>query len=403
MTDGRPDPDRLLAAVNRGRARHRGRLKVFLGASAGVGKTYSMLSAAHEASRAGQEVVAAVVETHGRAETLAQLDGIEVLPRRRVDGYVDGELDLDATLARRADVSIVDELAHTNAPGSRHPKRWQDVLELVDAGLEVWTAVNVQHLESVNDVVARLTGVVVKETVPDHVLDHADEVEVVDLPPSELIERLEAGKVYGHGQAQRALKAFFREGNLLALRQIALRRAAERVGAQLDDWRDAEAMPEVWSGGERLLVAVGPSPLSGQLVRVAARLARQLDAGWHAVTVRPPARDDASTRRALEQLSLAESLGASTAVLTSDDVAAELVTYARRVNATTLVLGASAPRWLERSLVDRVTRLARDIHVHVVPAPHATRSTPPDREVSWPERVAPRELVLGVGGVERVA
>lgn len=389
MSDDRPDPDRLLAALDRARPPSRGRLKVFLGAAAGVGKTVAMLRAARLAVAAGRDVVVGVVETHGRAETAAEIADLEVLPRRaatRAGALPD--LDLDAVLARRPEVVVVDELAHTVAPGGRHAKRWQEVVELVDAGVEVWTAMNIQHLESHNDVVERLTGVRVGETVPDHVLDAADEIEVIDLTPEDLRARLEAGRIYAPEQARRALGGFFRRGNLLALRQLALRRTASRVGEQLDDFRDRELMARVWAAAERLLVAVGPSPLSARLVRVASRMARALDVPWHAVTVEPlhGGRPEARAR-ALDHLRLAEQLGAETATLTAAGVAEAFVGYARQINATLIVLGAPARRtWRERlreSPLDGVIRLATDVEVHVVP----TDAGPPERAA--PARAAP--------------
>lgn len=374
MPADRPDPDRLLAAVARDAARPAGKLKIFLGAAAGVGKTVAMLDAAREARAAGRDVVVGIVETHGRHETQARLAGLEVLPRRaseRVD--VPPELDLDGIIARRPEIVLVDELAHTNAPGSRHAKRWQDVDELLEAGIDVWTALNIQHLESLNDVVARLTGVEVHETVPDHVFDRAHAVEVIDLTPQDLLARLETGKVYAPDQARRAMAGFFRVGNLIALRQLALRRAAMRVGEQLDEHRDREALPEVWAAAEHLLVAVGPSPHSARLVRVASRIARSLDVPWHAVTIHPVHAGTAGdSQRALEHLRLAEQLGAETTSLTADNVATALVGLARRVNATMIVLGAPTRRsWrdaLRGSLIDEVLREAADIDVHVVPS-----------------------------------
>jgi two-component system sensor histidine kinase KdpD len=372
MSDERPDPDRLLRALRREAGKPAGRLKVFLGAAAGVGKTFAMLDAAREARAAGRDVVVGVVVTHGREETVARLRGVECVPLRPSEREgVPPELDVDAVLARRPDVVIVDELAHTNAPGGRHPKRWQDVRELVEGGLEVWTAVNVQHLESVNDVVARITGVDVRETVPDRLLDEADEVEVIDLTPEDLIARMEAGKVYAPDQARRALSGFFKAGNLTALRQLALRRAAHRVGQQLDSLREREAVTKVWAAAERLLVAVGPSPLSGRLVRAASRMARSLDVPWHAVSVHPMrGADQAQQAASLQHLRLAEQLGAETAVVTSDQIAVALLDYARSVNATMLVLGAPTRRsWRERlfgSLLDAVIRRADGLEVHVI-------------------------------------
>ncbi|MCK6503269.1 sensor histidine kinase KdpD [Myxococcota bacterium] len=374
MTDPRPDPDRLLAAITRAADPRRGRLKVYLGAAAGVGKTVAMLRAARLARAAGRDVVVGVVETHGRAETQTELGDLEVVARRAsTRAGAPPELDLDAVLQRNPAVVIIDELAHSNSPGGRHPKRWQDVLELVAAGLEVWTAVNIQHLESLNDVVERLTGVRVHETVPDHVLEDADEIELIDLTPEDLHGRLQSGRVYPQDQARRALAGFFRRGNLLALRQLALRQAASRVGDQVDEFRDEQAMPQVWAAAGRLLVAVGPSPLSERLVRVASRMARSMDVPWHAVTVRSDRlRDGADLERAFAHLRLAEQLGAETATLSAEDAADALVAHARRINATMLVLGAPVRRrpWdhLRPSLLDEVITRATDVEVHVVTA-----------------------------------
>jgi two-component system sensor histidine kinase KdpD len=267
--DSRPDPDAVLAQLQRDEpaARARGRLKVFLGATAGVGKTYAMLQEAGERARAGTDVLAGVVETHGRKETEALLQGLEVLPRRNLEyrGVALREFDLDAALARRPQLVLIDELAHSNAPGSRHAKRWTDVEELLAAGISVFTTVNVQHLESLNDLVARITHVVVRETVPDSVLEQADEIELIDLPPDELLQRLREGKVYIPQQAQRAAQGFFRKGNLIALRQIALRKAAERVDAQMRLYRRAQGVAETgrwenaswWRSGRHVICPAG--------------------------------------------------------------------------------------------------------------------------------------------------
>src|SRR6059036_2240835 len=274
MPDRRPNPDAFLARVREQEARRaRGKLKVFFGAAAGVGKTYAMLEAARAQRAAGVDVVAGVVETHQRAETEALLDGLEILPRRRIEyrGTTLEEFDLDAALARHPALLLVDELAHTNAPESRHAKRWQDVLELLDGGIDVYTTLNVQHLESLNDVVARITGVVVRETVPDSVLEQADEVELVDLPAEDLRRRLKEGKVYIAHQAAEAVNNFFREGNLIALRELALRHTAERVDAKMQRYRREHAIGAVWPVAERVLVCIGPSPLSARLVRARRR------------------------------------------------------------------------------------------------------------------------------------
>src|SRR5687768_12111335 len=292
VSDARPDPDALLARVHEEEARQRrGKLKVFFGAAAGVGKTFAMLEAAREQHRHGVDVVVGYVELHGRAETEALLAGLEILPRRAAEyrGATLQELDLDAALARKPGLILVDELAHTNTPGSRHAKRWQDVVELLDAGIDVYTTVNVQHVESLNDVVAKITGVVMRETVPDSVFERADEVELIDLPPDDLLQRLREGKVYMPAQAQEAVEHFFRKGNLIALRELALRRTAERVDAQMRVYRREHSIEQVWPTAERVLVCVGPGPWSARLVRAAKRMADQLGAEWIAAYVETPA------------------------------------------------------------------------------------------------------------------
>lgn len=372
----RPDPDALLARVEAAEARlDRGRLKVYFGAAAGVGKTYAMLDAAQRLREGGVDVVVGWVEPHGRPETLALLEGLEALPPRVVAyrGTTLRELDLDAALARRPAVILVDELAHTNAPGSRHPQRWDDVPELLDAGIDVHTTLNVQHLESSNDIVAQVTGIGVRETVPDAVLDRADEVELVDLSPDDLLVRLRQGKVYVPDQAREAARNFFRKGNLLALRELALRRVAERVDAQMEDYRVEHAIAEPWPAGERLLVCVGPGPLSVRLVRNARRMAAGLRASWHVLNVETPqqrALPPAERERIVQTLRLAEQLGAETATIGGVRVAEEVLSYARRHNATKIVVGKPVhPRWrdvLLGSLLDEVVRGSGAIDVYVI-------------------------------------
>src|SRR3989442_2455670 len=292
MHEHRPDPDTLLARMQEEEAHQaRGKLKIFFGATAGVGKTYAMLEAAHARRSEGVDVVVGWVDTHGRAETEALLHGLELLPRRPVAyrGTTLDTFDLDAALARHAMLVLVDELAHTNAPGARHPKRWQDVEELLDAGINVYTTMNVQHLESLNDVVAQITAVVVRETVPDSMLEQADEVELIDLPPDDLLQRLREGKVYVPEQARRALDHFFHKGNLIALRELALRRTADRVDAQMQVYRSTHAITETWPTTERMLVCVSPSPLSARLVRATRRMAAGLAAELLAVSGESPA------------------------------------------------------------------------------------------------------------------
>ncbi|AMM24276.1 DUF4118 domain-containing protein [Variovorax sp. PAMC 28711] len=348
----RPDPDALIAQLRSDEARAlRGKLRIYFGASAGVGKTWAMLSAAQRERAAGRNVLIGVVETHGRSETAALLTGLEQLPLRQLP-YRDRslpEFDLDAALARRPTILLVDELAHTNAPGSRHAKRWQDVEELLGSGIEVWSALNVQHLESLNGTVGAITGVRVHETVPDAVLDEADEVVLVDVTPDELTARLAAGKVYVPHQAERAAQNFFRKGNLMALREIALRRTAEHVEDDMRGWRVEQSGAgalQAWNTSGAILACVGPHEDAAQTVRTAARLAGQLNVRWYAAYVEtPPLQRLTSTQRdrILAVLKLAEELGADTAVLTGADVAQQLAAQAQRLNCAVLVIGRAAP------------------------------------------------------------
>lgn len=376
MNDQRPDPDSLLERVQRAEAkRRRGRLKIFFGASAGVGKTFGMLLAARERRAEGLDVVAGYVETHRRAETEQLLEGLEQLPPRLVEyrGTQVREFDLDAALKRRPALVLVDELAHSNAPGSRHPKRWQDVEELLEAGIDVYTAINVQHIESLNDVVSQITGIPVWETVPDAVLEGADEIELIDLPPDELLQRLKEGKVYLPQQAERAAQNFFRKGNLIALRELALRRTADRVDAQMRDYREDHAIQDVWQVKERLLVCIGPGGSAENLVRAAYRLAQSLKAEWIVVYVETARLQHLSREQRdaiLRALKLAEELDAETVTLSGYRLAEEVISYARARNATRIVLGKPTrtgwKRWLFGSLVDTIVRQAGDMDIHVV-------------------------------------
>jgi two-component system sensor histidine kinase KdpD len=376
VTDDRPDPDQLLARVQREeREEKRGRLRIFFGACAGVGKTYAMLSAAWEQKAEGIDVVIGLVETHGRKETAALLEGLEILPRLSIPyrGVELQELDLDGALARKPALIVVDELAHTNAPGSRHPKRWQDVAELLGAGIDVYSAMNVQHLESLNDVVGKITGIRVWETVPDHVFDDAHEVELVDLPPDELIERLNEGKVYMPEAAAGALRNFFRKGNLIALREMALRRTAERVDRQMREYRTDHDIETPWPVAERIVVCVGPGANAERTVRAAARVAARMRADWVAVYVETPRLQrlpDPERDRILRNLRLAEQLGATAITLGGGDVAAEILAYARASNATRIVVGRRRREglraWLPLSAADRIVARASDLEVLVV-------------------------------------
>jgi two-component system sensor histidine kinase KdpD len=399
----RPDPDALVARLRQEREQaRRGKLRIYFGSNAGVGKTYSMLAAAQRERHAGHEVLVGLVETHGRKETAQQLHGLEQLPLRELphQGRMLREFDLDAALARHPRVLLLDELAHSNVPGSRHPKRWQDVQELLDAGIDVWTTLNVQHLESLNDVVGGIVGIKVHETVPDQVFDDADEVIVVDISPDELLRRLKDGKVYMLEQAERASRNFFRRGNLLALRELALRRTADRVDEDMRDYRRERSIGTVWPARERLLVAVGGHVGDDALVRQVARMARRLDADWMVVYVDAPQRQHRprSVQAAvLRTLALAARLGAETATLPGADVAEALVAFARERNASRLVLAqpprpAWSPwRWWTRSLPDRITHLHPDIDVLVLSggSSAARAGAPPEALAAAPPRRGP--------------
>lgn len=397
MQDGRPDPDALLAQIHAEAAQaRRGRLKIFFGASAGVGKTYAMLGAARAARAQGVDVLVGIVETHGRAETEALLSGLALLPRRAVPYRERSltEFDLDAALARRPGLLLLDELAHSNVPGSRHPKRWQDVDELLAVGIDVWSTMNVQHLESLNDIVGGITGVRVAETVPDWVFDKADEVVIVDLPPDELLQRLKEGKVYLAQQAERAVRNFFRKGNLIALRELALRRTADRVDGDMLAYRERSAVQRVWGTRDSLLACVGPGGHGDKTVRSAARLAAQLSVPWHAVYAETPALErlpEAKRQRILRVLALAQEMGAATATLAGHDAAAAIVSYARQHNLAKVVVGrtASARRlsW-PRPLGERIAALAPDLDlVQIalpVPAPKDAGASAAAAEVRRP-------------------
>jgi len=372
-TDGRPDPDALLPLAHKAEAEGRqGKLRVFFGAAPGVGKTFSMLEAARTAQGEDLDVVVGVVETHGRAETEALLSGLPRLPRRRIayKGHELAEFDLDAALARRPGLLLVDELAHTNAPGSRHAKRWQDVRELLDAGIDVYTTVNVQHIESVNDVVAQITGVRVRETVPDSVLEEADAIVLVDLPVEDLLRRLREGKVYVPERAEWAAGHFFRSGNLIALRELALRFTAERISAEVLVYRQGHAIEATWPTAERLLVCVGPSPTSAKLIRAAKRASTARHVPWIAAYVESPRLSEAQRRSAAENLRLAEKLGAEVATIAGPRISEEIVALARSKNVSTIIIGKPVrPRWkdfLLGSPVDDLVRKSGEIDVHVI-------------------------------------
>ena len=381
--DARPSPDALLKAVER---EARGKLKIFLGAAPGVGKTWEMLSAAHRRLREGVDVVVGVVETHGRAETAAQLAGLEIVPRRRVEyrGRTLEEMDLDAILARRPALVLVDELAHTNAEGSRHPKRYLDVEELLAAGIDVYSTLNVQHIESLNDVVARITRIRVRETVPDRIVDAADEVELIDLTPADLIARLGEGKVYVRDQAQRALRHYFSPGNLTALRELALRRTALRVDEQMRSYMREHAIAGPWAAGERVIVCLDPGPGAANAVRAAKRSAEALDAELIALYVetdRHATLSDAERGRLAEAMRLATQLGAEVVTVPGRSVVEEVVAFARARNATRVVVGKSRrSRWFELrhgSVVDELVRSGSGLAVEVVATAEADRAAGP--------------------------
>jgi len=374
--DARPDPDLLLKRVNAEAERaRRAKLKIFFGFAPGVGKTFAMLESAQRLRAEGVDVVVGCVETHGRKETAELALGLEVIAMRRVSyrGTELEEFDLEAAIARRPAVLLLDELAHTNVPGMRHTKRHQDVLDLLSAGIDVHTTLNVQHVESLNDVVAQVTTVRVRETVPDAILDRADEVELVDIPPDELLSRLRDGKVYVPDRAERAAQNFFRRGNLLALRELALRRTADRVDADVQAYREEHAIEKTWAAAERILVCVGPAPASARLVRAARRMAAGLRAPWVAVyvelsTVAPFSEQDRARLEA--HVRLAESLGGEVVALSGPSVSVAVLAYARKHNVTRLIIGKPThPRWrdlVRGSVLDEIVRGSGDIDVHVI-------------------------------------
>ena len=415
--ESRPDPDALLARVQEEeRQKARGKLKIFLGYAAGVGKTYAMLEAAQSRKAEGIDVVVAVVETHGRAETEALLPGLEVIPRKQVEyrGVKLTEMDLDAVLARKPQLALVDEHAHTNAPESRHPKRWQDIDELLNAGIDVYTTLNIQHLESFRDIIAQITGVIQRETIPDRVLDEASEIEVVDLPPEELLLRLREGKVYIPEQAVRAMEHFFEAGNLIALREITLRRAANRVDEQMREYLETYSTPELWPVTERLLVCISGGPNSERLIRTARRLAEELKTEWHALYVETTGNDrltQENRERIWRELRLAESLGAKeVTTLTTDSAPDAVIDYARKHKITKVIVGRpTRPRWrewLRGSFVDQLLRRSKEIDVYVVSEENAKKekTIPPQSvRVPWRSYLTSLLLVAGATGASEIA
>jgi two-component system sensor histidine kinase KdpD len=413
--EARPSPEALLDAAKQ---EGRGRLKIFLGAAPGVGKTYEMLLSAQAKRREGIDIVVGIVETHGRRETEALLDGLAVIPRREVDykGHRLTEMDLDGILKRRPQLVLVDELAHSNAPGSRHPKRYLDVEELIAAGIDVYTTLNIQHVESLNDVVARITRIRVRETVPDSILDQADDIEIVDIAPDDLIQRLQEGKVYVPHQAERAVRHYFQPGNLTALRELALRRAAQRVDDQLLSHMRAHAIAGPWAAGDRLLVCISEHPATAGLVRSARRVADRLHAPWTAIyieTARTQRLDDMERDRVAEHLRLAERIGASTITIPGRNIADEVIAYAEANNITQIVIGKSdRSRWFEilrGSVVHELVRKAGSISVHVIsaeegePVPPKSVATRPRHEPFHPlpyiGSIAAVGLALGIAAL----
>ena len=402
--DRRPSPDALLHVADRA---GRSRLRIFMGAAPGVGKTYAMLEAARERRREGVDVVVGVVETHGRAETEALLAGLEVIPKRSIEyrGRTLDEMDLDAILRRRPAIVLVDELAHTNVEGSRHPKRYSDVEELLDAGIDVYSTINIQHVESLNDVVAQITGVRVRETVPDGILERASEIKLVDLPPEDLIKRLEEGKVYLGPAAERALANYFTPGNLTALRELALRHAAERVDDEMQAYMRAHAVSGVWAVTERILVGVSDGPLAERLVRAARRMAARRRAEWLAVFVETSAfarRDDAAKERVAKTLRLAERLGGEPVTIAGERVADELVRFARERNVTEIVLGKPDRSWwrtlLSASPIRDVIDRSGDIDVRLITGEQGEhpRPAPTTRPAITAQKSAGYLLVLAI-------
>ncbi len=393
--NSRPDPDQLLARVQADEtAAKRGKLKIFLGYAAGVGKTYAMLEAAHQRREEGVDVVIGYIETHKRIETEEMVVGLEIIPRKRIDyrGVELTEMDVDDVLARHPQLVLVDELAHFNAPGSRHPKRYLDVEELLTAGIDVYTTLNIQHLESLNDVVAQITGTLVRETIPDSVIDSATEIELVDLPPDELLNRLREGKVYIPEQAARAIDEFFRKGNLTALREMTMRRAAERVDDQMRAYMQTRAIPGPWHATERLLVCISPNMLGERLVRSTRRLADELNAEWFAVYVETQEHDrlsQTSRDQIARTLRLAEELGARTKILplsqASPGVAGALLQYAHKHNVTKIIAGKPLrpvwQEWLRGSVVEQLIRHSGNIDIYVISSAESGKLTP--EEAPW--------------------
>src|SRR5271156_6654895 len=418
----RPSPEALLEAARREDSRA-GRLKIFVGAAPGVGKTYEMLQSAHARLKAGADVVVGAVETHGRVETEALLAGLEVLPRKRLE-YKDQileEMDLDALIARRPQIALVDGVAHTNVVGSRHPKRYLDVEELLSRGIDVYTAVNIQHIESLNDVVAQITHVRVRETVPDSVFDGADAIELIDLTPDDLMQRLKEGKVYVPKQAERALDHYFSPGNLTALRELALRRTAERVDEQLLTHMQANAIAGPWAAGERILVCLSEDPRSAGLVRYTRRLADRLHAPWTALSIetrRSLQLTDEQRDRLADSLRLAESLGGEAVTIpgVGRRIADDVISFAHANNVTQIIIGKATRSWwfeiIRGSVVHDLVRRAGNISVNVIAGDELPAGSVPKSAVQTAARSEPFDprpylmalvfVAIGLGAAELV-
>ncbi|MDA8443038.1 MAG: sensor histidine kinase KdpD [Peptococcaceae bacterium] len=389
VKDKRANPDELLASIECIEKEGVGKLTVFLGAAAGVGKTYAMLEAARERLAEGLDLVVGIVETHGRPETEAMLAGLPVIPVK-VLAYKERtfqEMDLDAILARQPRVVLVDELAHSNVPGSRHAKRYQDVEELLAAGINVYTTLNIQHLETLNDIVAQITGITVRETVPDRFLESACQIQLIDIPPEELIQRLKEGKVYVAGQASEALKKFFRTGNINALRELSLRYTAQRVDHQLESYMRVHGIPGPWPTGEKVLVCISPSPFSAKLIRAAKRMAARLNSEWLAVHVETPRRfpgGEPEQDAMAKNLRLAEKLGAEIVALNGNNIAEEILELARKRNVSQIVIGKPEHTrfWelVHGSVVDKVIRQSQGISIHVIPGNQEQTGESPNRQ-----------------------
>jgi two-component system sensor histidine kinase KdpD len=407
--DRRPDPDALLKEIER-EDEKRGRLKIFLGYAPGVGKTYAMLQEAHILKNRGVDIVIGIVETHKRAETQSLLADIENVPRRQIEyeGMVLEEMDLDAVLARRPDAVLVDELAHTNPPDARHPKRYQDVEELLASGIDVYTTVNIQHFSSQTDVVSQITGIKVQETVPDSLLDRADEVQVIDIPLEELFQRLKEGKVYIPEQARRAVRNFFQRGNLVALRELTLTLVARKMDTELLNYMKSRAISGPWPAGERIMVCIAPNPYAPQLLRRAYKIARDAHAELYAVYVSTPAVTDLSDREKgnlTEALNLAEEMGAKVVTLTGKDIAEELLRFATERNITRIVIGKPLRSTLQNfwrsSPVHQLMHARTDFELHLV-TPTLEDQKPQHRQASGKLSFDMREYGMTVAMVAAV-